>query len=99
MFYLSYDRKDLALRVTVSNTGGDDAYEAKLLANFSSVLSYSGFRSPTLVRETDDALVRTSQTLAHGPDLAHGVIIFSLRDHHSSLVELAHCCYTAHVPP
>lgn len=56
VFHLSYDRKDLALRVTVSNTGGDDAYEAKLLANFSGVLSYSGFRSPTAVRATNDTL-------------------------------------------
>lgn len=52
MFHLGYDRKDLALRVTVSNMGGDDAYEAKLLANFPGVLSYSGIRYLTTVRVT-----------------------------------------------
>lgn len=57
MFRLGYDRKDLALQVNVINTGGDDAYEAKLLANFPGVLSYSGLRSPTAVRATDDTLV------------------------------------------
>lgn len=50
MFHLSYERKDLALWVTVSNMNGDDAYEAKLVGNFPNVLSYSGFRSQT-VRE------------------------------------------------
>lgn len=64
MFHLGYDRKDLALRVTVSNAGGDDAYEAKLLANFPGVLSYSGFRSATAVRATDDTLVPPSGSSA-----------------------------------
>lgn len=48
VFHLSYERKDLALLVTVSNRNGDDAYEAKLVGNFPNVLSYSGFRSPTV---------------------------------------------------
>ncbi|XP_035531993.1 integrin alpha-6 isoform X2 [Morone saxatilis] len=45
VFHLSYDRKDLALRVTVSNMNGDDAYEAKLVGTFQDTLSYSGIRS------------------------------------------------------
>ncbi|XP_041662979.1 integrin alpha-6 isoform X2 [Cheilinus undulatus] len=45
MFHLNYDRKDLALRVTVDNINGDDAYEAKLLGTFPQTLSYSGVRS------------------------------------------------------
>uniref|UniRef100_A0A4W6FXM8 Integrin subunit alpha 6 n=1 Tax=Lates calcarifer TaxID=8187 RepID=A0A4W6FXM8_LATCA len=38
-------RKDLVLRVMVSNMNGDDAYEAKLVGTFSDVLSYSGYRT------------------------------------------------------
>lgn len=53
MFHLSYDRKDLALLVTVSNMNGDDAYEAKLVGNFPNVLSYSGFRSVREISATD----------------------------------------------
>lgn len=45
VFHLNYERKDLALRVTVSNANGDDAYEAKLLATFPDTVSYSGVRS------------------------------------------------------
>uniref|UniRef100_A0AAQ4PJK0 Integrin subunit alpha 6 n=1 Tax=Gasterosteus aculeatus aculeatus TaxID=481459 RepID=A0AAQ4PJK0_GASAC len=45
VFHLSYERKDLALRVTVSNMNDDDAYEAKLLGTFPDALSYSGVRS------------------------------------------------------
>ncbi|XP_051259735.1 integrin alpha-6 isoform X2 [Dicentrarchus labrax] len=45
VFHLSYDRKDLALQVTVSNMNGDDAYEAKLVGTFRDTLSYSGVRS------------------------------------------------------
>lgn len=67
MFHLGYDRKDLALRVTVSNTGGDGAYEAKLLAKFPSVLSYSGLRFPTGVRATYDTLVPPCGCSAHLP--------------------------------
>uniref|UniRef100_A0A8C4IWJ7 Integrin, alpha 6a n=1 Tax=Dicentrarchus labrax TaxID=13489 RepID=A0A8C4IWJ7_DICLA len=44
VFHLSYDRKDLALQVTVSNMNGDDAYEAKLVGTFRDTLSYSGVR-------------------------------------------------------
>lgn len=52
MFHLSYQRKDLAVQITVQNTNGDDAYEAKLLATFSKTLSYSGVRShPATVSE------------------------------------------------
>ncbi|XP_061579506.1 integrin alpha-6 isoform X2 [Cololabis saira] len=43
-FLLSSDKKDLALRVTVTNRGGDDAYEAKVVGNFPASLSYSGVR-------------------------------------------------------
>ncbi|CAJ1079387.1 integrin alpha-6 isoform X2 [Xyrichtys novacula] len=45
VFHLNYERKDLAIRVTVNNMNGDDAYEAKLLGTFSETLSYSGVRS------------------------------------------------------
>ncbi|XP_008276936.1 integrin alpha-6 isoform X1 [Stegastes partitus] len=44
-FLLSYENKILAVRVTVNNMNGDDAYEAKLVANFPDALSYSGVRS------------------------------------------------------
>ncbi|KAM7407449.1 hypothetical protein PAMA_003259 [Pampus argenteus] len=44
-FRLNYERKDLALRVTVNNINGDDAYEAKLVGSFPDTLSYSGVRS------------------------------------------------------
>ncbi|XP_069558662.1 integrin alpha-6 [Brachyistius frenatus] len=44
-FMLNYEKKDLALRVTVNNMNGDDAYEAKLVASFPDTLSYSGVRS------------------------------------------------------
>uniref|UniRef100_A0A7N9AQ22 Integrin, alpha 6a n=1 Tax=Mastacembelus armatus TaxID=205130 RepID=A0A7N9AQ22_9TELE len=45
VFYLNYERKDLALQVTVNNLNGDDAYEAKLVGTFPDTLSYSGVRS------------------------------------------------------
>ena len=45
MFYLNYEKKDLALQVTVNNLNGDDAYEAKLVGTFPDTLSYSGVRS------------------------------------------------------
>ncbi|XP_035030924.1 integrin alpha-6 isoform X1 [Hippoglossus stenolepis] len=45
VFHLNYERKDLALRVTVNNMNGDDAYEAKLVGTFPDTLSYSGVRS------------------------------------------------------
>uniref|UniRef100_A0AAQ5XLT1 Integrin alpha-2 domain-containing protein n=1 Tax=Amphiprion ocellaris TaxID=80972 RepID=A0AAQ5XLT1_AMPOC len=44
-FLLSYENKNLALRVTVNNMNGDDAYEAKVVASFPDTLSYSGVRS------------------------------------------------------
>ncbi|CAG09957.1 unnamed protein product, partial [Tetraodon nigroviridis] len=44
VFHLTYQRKDLAVQVTVSNEKGDDAYEAKLLTTFPTALSYSGVR-------------------------------------------------------
>ncbi|KAG7501776.1 integrin alpha-6 isoform X1 [Solea senegalensis] len=45
VFHLNYERKYLALRVTVNNRNGDDAYEAKLVATFPDTVSYSGVRS------------------------------------------------------
>uniref|UniRef100_A0A8C9Z961 Integrin subunit alpha 6 n=1 Tax=Sander lucioperca TaxID=283035 RepID=A0A8C9Z961_SANLU len=42
VFHLNYERKDLALRVTVNNMNEDDAYEAKLVGTFPDTLSYSG---------------------------------------------------------
>uniref|UniRef100_A0A665WQV3 Integrin alpha-2 domain-containing protein n=1 Tax=Echeneis naucrates TaxID=173247 RepID=A0A665WQV3_ECHNA len=47
VFHLNYERKDLALQVTVNNMNGDDAYEAKLVGTFPDSLSYSGVRKPT----------------------------------------------------
>uniref|UniRef100_A0A3B4VE67 Integrin subunit alpha 6 n=1 Tax=Seriola dumerili TaxID=41447 RepID=A0A3B4VE67_SERDU len=44
VFHLNYERKDLALQVTVKNMNGDDAYEAKLVGTFPDALSYSGVR-------------------------------------------------------
>ncbi|XP_070770321.1 integrin alpha-6 isoform X3 [Enoplosus armatus] len=51
VFHLNYERKDLALRVTVSNMNGDDAYEAKLVGAFPETLSYSGVRSHQTMME------------------------------------------------
>ena len=45
MFHQNYEKKDLALRVTVDNMNEDDAYEAKLVGTFPETLSYSGVRS------------------------------------------------------
>ncbi|KAM8856284.1 integrin alpha-6 isoform 1-T1 [Spinachia spinachia] len=45
VFHLTYERKDLALRVTVDNMNEDDAYEAKLVGTFPDTLPYSGVRS------------------------------------------------------
>uniref|UniRef100_A0A3B3VT15 Integrin subunit alpha 6 n=1 Tax=Poecilia latipinna TaxID=48699 RepID=A0A3B3VT15_9TELE len=36
----------LAVKVTVTNENGDDAFEAKLVGKFPEILSYSGVRSP-----------------------------------------------------
>lgn len=44
-FHVNYEKKDLAVQVTVSNMNGDDAYEAKLVGNFLDTLPYSGVRS------------------------------------------------------
>lgn len=49
VFNLNYERKNLALQVTVNNMNGDDAYEAKLVGNFPEMLSYSGVRSHQMV--------------------------------------------------
>ncbi|KAI3356234.1 hypothetical protein L3Q82_017481, partial [Scortum barcoo] len=43
-FHLNYERKDLAVLVTVDNMNEDDAYEAKLVGTFPDMLSYSGVR-------------------------------------------------------
>ncbi|KAK5890282.1 hypothetical protein CesoFtcFv8_013817 [Champsocephalus esox] len=52
VFHLNYEKKDLALRVTVSNMNEDDAYEAKLVGTFPNTLSYSGVRTePTTTRK------------------------------------------------
>ncbi|XP_047226554.1 integrin alpha-6 isoform X3 [Girardinichthys multiradiatus] len=48
-FVLSYEKKDLALKVTVTNKNGDDAYEAKLVGKFPDALSYSGVRPITQI--------------------------------------------------
>ncbi|XP_033842646.1 integrin alpha-6 isoform X1 [Periophthalmus magnuspinnatus] len=45
VFYLNYEKKDLAIEVTVNNMNGDDAYEAKLTGVFPDNLTYSGVRS------------------------------------------------------
>uniref|UniRef100_A0A8C4P1D2 Integrin, alpha 6a n=1 Tax=Dicentrarchus labrax TaxID=13489 RepID=A0A8C4P1D2_DICLA len=61
VFHLSYDRKDLALQVTVSNMNGDDAYEAKLVGTFRDTLSYSGVRSnQTPVNKTRSPIIFTA---------------------------------------
>ncbi|XP_029980347.1 integrin alpha-6 isoform X2 [Sphaeramia orbicularis] len=51
VFNLNYERKDLALQVTVNNMNGDDAYEAKLNGTFPDTLSYSGVRPHQTVVE------------------------------------------------
>uniref|UniRef100_A0A8C8A0K3 Integrin, alpha 6a n=1 Tax=Oryzias sinensis TaxID=183150 RepID=A0A8C8A0K3_9TELE len=43
-FVLNYERKDLALLVNVTNSGGDYAYETKLAGSFPRGLEYSGVR-------------------------------------------------------
>ncbi|CAN9497762.1 unnamed protein product [Ophioblennius macclurei] len=50
-FHVNYEKKDLAVKVTVSNVNGDDAYEAKLVGNFPDNLPYSGVRSPLTTTE------------------------------------------------
>uniref|UniRef100_A0A8C8A1I5 Integrin, alpha 6a n=1 Tax=Oryzias sinensis TaxID=183150 RepID=A0A8C8A1I5_9TELE len=50
-FVLNYERKDLALLVNVTNSGGDYAYETKLAGSFPRGLEYSG------VRMTDNPVV------------------------------------------
>ncbi|KAK7939569.1 hypothetical protein WMY93_002895 [Mugilogobius chulae] len=47
VFYQNYEKKDLAVKVTVNNMNGDDAYEAKLTGLFPDNLTYSGVRSQT----------------------------------------------------
>ncbi|XP_013889875.1 integrin alpha-6 [Austrofundulus limnaeus] len=54
-FCLNYEKKDLALQVTVTNMNGDDAYEAKLVGSFPDTLSYSGVRSTTVSLQYDSA--------------------------------------------
>uniref|UniRef100_A0A665WQW9 Uncharacterized protein n=1 Tax=Echeneis naucrates TaxID=173247 RepID=A0A665WQW9_ECHNA len=63
VFHLNYERKDLALQVTVNNMNGDDAYEAKLVGTFPDSLSYSGVRShqPKLEKPTCTANQNGSQ--------------------------------------
>ncbi|XP_028993138.1 integrin alpha-6 isoform X2 [Betta splendens] len=51
VFCLDYQRRNLALQVTVSNVEADDAYEAKLLGSFPDALSYSGVRSHQAVEK------------------------------------------------
>lgn len=43
VFTLS-SQKNIALEVTVTNLHGDDAYEASVIANFPSLLTYSAYR-------------------------------------------------------
>ncbi|XP_030613631.1 integrin alpha-6 isoform X2 [Archocentrus centrarchus] len=50
-FIVNYEKKDLAVSVTVSNMNGDDAYEAKLVGSFPNTLSYSGVRSDQTTME------------------------------------------------
>ncbi|KAG9329835.1 hypothetical protein JZ751_028944 [Albula glossodonta] len=40
------DQKDIALEITVTNKGGDDAHEARMVGLIPSDLSYSAFRAP-----------------------------------------------------
>lgn len=77
VFHLSYERKDLALLVTVSNMNGDDAYEAKLVGNFPKVLSYSGFRSQTVreISATDHTPVNPCGCYAVLPAMIADVIV------------------------
>lgn len=43
------NQKEVTLEVTVTNPGGDDAYEASVLATFPSSLTYSRFHAPSNV--------------------------------------------------
>uniref|UniRef100_A0A668ULN4 Integrin, alpha 6b n=1 Tax=Oreochromis aureus TaxID=47969 RepID=A0A668ULN4_OREAU len=43
------NQKEIALEVSVSNAGGDDAYEASMIASFPSSLTYSATRVPNKV--------------------------------------------------
>uniref|UniRef100_A0A669FCD3 Integrin, alpha 6b n=1 Tax=Oreochromis niloticus TaxID=8128 RepID=A0A669FCD3_ORENI len=43
------NQKEFALEVSVSNAGGDDAYEASMIASFPSSLTYSATRVPNKV--------------------------------------------------
>ncbi|XP_027146486.1 integrin alpha-6 isoform X1 [Larimichthys crocea] len=51
VFHLNFEKKDLAVQVTVNNMNGDDAYEAKLVGTFSDMLSYSGDRSHEMMEK------------------------------------------------
>lgn len=63
MFHLNYERKDLALQVTVNNMNGDDAYEAKLVGTFPDTLSYSGVRSNQTVVRRQNVLTTSIKKL------------------------------------
>lgn len=47
------NQKEIALEVSVSNAGGDDAYEASMIASFPSSLTYSATRLPNKVSVSD----------------------------------------------
>lgn len=67
MFHLNYERKDLALRVTVNNMNEDDAYEAKLVGTFPDTLSYSGVRShQTTVNKTREKMYMMILMMLYG---------------------------------
>lgn len=47
------NQKEIALEVSVSNAGGDDAYEASMIASFPSSLTYSATRLLNKVSVSD----------------------------------------------
>lgn len=56
------NQKEIALEVSVSNAGGDDAYEASMIASFPSSLTYSATRLLNKVSVSDTLSLSLSHT-------------------------------------
>lgn len=56
------NQKEIALEVSVSNAGGDDAYEASMIASFPSSLTYSTTRLLNKVSVSDTLSLSHTQT-------------------------------------
>lgn len=59
------NQKEIALEVSVSNAGGDDAYEASMIASFPSSLTYSATRLLNKVSVSDTLSLSHTYTDTH----------------------------------